>query len=45
MEYKKYKNTIRNVAWKISKKYNYDYEELESEGNVIFVEAINRYKK
>ncbi len=43
MNYKQYKNLIRSQAWVVAKKYNYDFEELLSEGNLIFVEARKKY--
>ena len=45
MNYKNYKNLIRKQAWAIAKKHHYDFEELYSEGCLIFVEAQKRYKR
>ena len=45
MNYKTYKNLIRKQAWEVAKQYHYDFDELLSEGNLIYVEAQKRYNK
>lgn len=41
--YKKYQNLLRDRAWYYSKKYNFDYQELLAEANLIYVETLKKY--
>lgn len=43
IDFHTYKNLIRRFAWKYAKCYRLDYQELESEGFLIFVEAIKKF--
>ncbi len=39
----KHRNQIRDRAWRYAQKWNADFEELEAQGYLIFVEALERY--
>ena len=41
--FEKYVNMIRKLAWKYANKFRIDYEELESEGFVIYCECLEGY--
>ena len=45
INYRTYKNLIRKHAWRLSKKYNYDFDELYSEGCLIFTQTIKKYNE
>jgi len=42
-QFEKYVNLIRDVAWKTAKKYNLDYDDMESQGYFIYVMALESY--
>lgn len=41
--FEKYINLIRNVSWKISKKYGVDYEDVEAQGFLIYCMILESY--
>lgn len=45
INYRTYKNLIRKKAWQMAEKYNYDFDELFSEGCLIFTKSLQTYKK
>jgi len=42
-DFKKYQAWIKKQAWKISKKYSLDYQDVESQGYLIYVETIKKH--
>lgn len=38
-----YINMVKKITWKYSKKYHYDYEELESQAYLVFCEALKKH--
>lgn len=42
-QFEKYLDMVRSVSWKISKKYNLDYDEIESQGFLIYCLAVENY--
>ena len=43
--YHKYRNMIRNFAWRYSLCGTLDFYELEAQGNLIFMETLNKYNE
>lgn len=44
-DYKNYKSLINKIAYNYHKQFKIDYEELKSEGNLIFVNALKMYNE
>ena len=42
-QFDKYVNLIRNVSWKISKKYNVEYDEIEAQGYLIYCMILEKF--
>lgn len=42
-QFEKYVNLIRNISWKVAKKYGVEYEEVEAQGFLIYCEILNSY--
>ena len=42
-QFEKYVDLIRNRAWEYHEKTGVDYEELESQGFLIYCECLERY--
>ena len=42
-QFEKYVNLIRNISWKIAKKYNLEYSDVEAQGFLIYCMALESY--
>ena len=42
-QFEKYVNLIRNISWKIAKKYNLEYSDVEAQGFLIYCMLLENY--